>query len=122
MPCSEHWFKQQADVHLTAGDSVWMAMGLIWTDERAEESLPCGEGTVSLCCPWDCEDVTLPVFCLATTAELSLEWTHTRTHRHVATALHGVSQTGLKFLSVKKKLCFSIIHKGGRLEATDSNT
>lgn len=39
----------------------------------------------------------------------------------LATSLHGVSQTGLKFLSVKK-LFFSIIHKGGRLEATDSTT
>lgn len=40
----------------------------------------------------------------------------------LATSLRGVSQSGLKFLSVKNKLGFSIIHKGGILEATDSTT
>lgn len=42
-----------------------MPTDLIWTEKRAEEYLPCGDGTVTLCCPSDGMHVTLPVFLLS---------------------------------------------------------
>lgn len=60
-----------------------MPMDLIWTDKRAEEYLPCGDGTVTLSCPSDCMDVTLPVFLLSNNCRaLFGAGAHGHTHTH----------------------------------------